>query len=160
MRSESGHHYNHLPISKQESAANEMVQNLKGKRVAILGLAFKPGTDDMREASSVRIIKYLQEQGVTEIIGYDPHANQAAQQLLGDTIEYAKSIEECLTGSDVCILVTEWDEFKDLQPEDFIKYMRTPVLVDGRRIYKPELFVKKLRFRAIGLGSLTNIEDE
>ena len=85
---------NDLQAKVAVQLANEMVQNLKGKRVAILGLAFKPGTDDMREASSVRIIKYLQEQGVTEIIGYDPHANQAAQQLLGDTIEYAKSISQ------------------------------------------------------------------
>ena len=59
---------------------------------------------------------------------------------------------DCLKNADCCILVTEWEEFKKLTPEDFIKNMKQPILIDGRRIYNPEIYGKKLKFTAIGLG--------
>ncbi|TFG03419.1 MAG: UDP-glucose/GDP-mannose dehydrogenase family protein [Promethearchaeota archaeon] len=130
--------------------AEELVGDLKGKKFSLLGLAFKPGTDDMREAASIRIINELLKRGVTDIIGYDPKANLTAKEELGDKIQYAQSIEELLKDSDCALLITEWDEFKKLSPDDFKKFMRTPNLVDGRRIYDFKEFNKSLPFRAIG----------
>jgi UDPglucose 6-dehydrogenase len=130
--------------------AEELAGKLAGKRVTLLGLAFKPGTDDMREAASIRVVQELLKRGVNDIIGYDPKANETAEVELGDSIKYADSIVEALKDSDCALLLTEWDEFKSLKPEDFKKQMRTPNLVDGRRIYDFELFNEILPFRAIG----------
>jgi UDPglucose 6-dehydrogenase len=123
---------------------------LKGKKIAILGLAFKPDTDDMREARSIKIINELLKQGA-KIVAYDPMAISNANKILKEKINYASSVIECLKEADCAILVTEWEEFKKLKPEDFIQNMRKPILIDGRRLYNPEEF-KKLRYVAIGLG--------
>ena len=130
----------------------EEIGNLKDKRIAILGLAFKPNTDDMRQAPSIKIIDILISRGAKEIVGFDPQAMKTAQQALNDKIMYAVSVEDCLKDADACILVTEWDEFKSLTPDTFKNNMRTPVLIDGRRIYNAELFSTKLKYRAIGRG--------
>jgi UDPglucose 6-dehydrogenase len=76
--------------------AEELAGKLSGKRVSLLGLAFKPGTDDMRQAASIRVVNELRKRGVTDIIGYDPKANETAEVELGDKIKYADSIEEAL----------------------------------------------------------------
>lgn len=130
--------------------AEELLGDLKGKKVSLLGLAFKPGTDDMREAASIRVINELLKRGVSNIVGYDPKANDTAKVELGDKIQYAESIEESLKDSDCALLITEWNEFKSLNPSDFKKNMRTPNLIDGRRIYDFEEFNNALPFRAIG----------
>jgi UDPglucose 6-dehydrogenase len=133
----------------------EMVKSLlgelRGKRIALLGLSFKPETSDIREAPSLKIIKYLLEEGA-EVVAYDPAAIDEVKRILGEKISYAASPIECLKGSDCCMVVTEWDEFRKLTPEDFLANMRYPALVDGRRIYDPEVFSKKLKFKAIGLS--------
>jgi len=67
-------------------------------------------------------------------------------------VEYARSLDDCLRGSECAIVVTEWEEFKRLKPEDFLRLMREPVIVDGRRIYDAELFSSRLKFAAVGLG--------
>ena len=125
--------------------------NLKGKKIAILGLSFKPNTDDMREARSIPIINQLLNEGA-EITAYDPAAVPNAKTIFKNKIEYASSLIKCLKDTDCCILVTEWDEFKKLRPEDFTKNMRQPILIDGRRIYNSKIFSQKLKFAAIGLG--------
>ncbi len=130
--------------------AEELAGNLKNKRITLLGLAFKPGTDDMREAASIRVVNELRKRGIADIIGYDPKANETAEMELGDKIKYADSIEEALRNSECVLLITEWEDFKKLNPADFKKYMKTPNLVDGRRIYDYEEFNKILPFRAIG----------
>jgi UDPglucose 6-dehydrogenase len=130
----------------------ELVGNLKGKRIAILGLAFKAETDDMREARAIPIIKLLLEKHAT-VIAYDPAAMNTAKHLLKNTVIYANSALECIKNADSCILVTEWDEFKKLTPEQFIKNMKKPILIDGRRIYNPKTFGEKMKFKAIGLGN-------
>ncbi|MFX1255216.1 MAG: UDP-glucose dehydrogenase family protein [Promethearchaeota archaeon] len=127
--------------------------NLKNKQITILGLSFKPGTDDMRHAPSIRIINELIKKGAT-IIAYDPRAIESAKAVLKDKINYRSDISSALQGSDCAILVTEWDEFKALKPENFIKHMKNPLLVDGRRIYDPKIFSTKMKFKAIGLGKL------
>jgi len=131
--------------------AKELLGTLKGKRVGVLGLAFKPDTDDMREAVSIKIINALLEDEA-EIVSYDPAAIDNTKKIFGDRIKYASSAIECIGGADCCIIVTEWDEFKRLKPADFIKHMRTPTMVDGRRIYDPKEYGHKLKFAAIGLG--------
>ena len=135
--------------------AEDLVGDLKNKRITLLGLAFKPGTDDMRQAASIRVVNELRKRGIQDIVGYDPKANETAEIELGDKIAYAISIEQALNGSECALLLTEWDEFKALTPEDFKKHMKTPNLVDGRRLYDYEEFNKSLPFRAIGRIDLT-----
>jgi UDPglucose 6-dehydrogenase len=132
----------------------EQLGKIKGKKIAILGLAFKPDTDDMRDARVVPIINQLLSEGGI-VVAFDPVAMPAAKTIFGDKIQYASSAIECLKGADCCILVTEWDEFKKLRPEDFKKNMKQAVLVDGRRIYNPEEYSRDMKFAAIGLGQAT-----
>ncbi len=125
--------------------------DLKGKRVAILGLSFKPNTDDVREAPSIRIINLLLRGGAS-ICAYDPMAIEKAKSIFNGRVDFARSSIECLRGADCCMVLTEWDEFKNLRPSTFMKYMKTPLVVDGRRIYDPSEFSEKLRYFAIGVG--------
>ena len=129
----------------------ELIGSLKGKQVAVLGLAFKADTDDMREARAIPIINSLVAKGA-KVTAYDPVAIPIAKTIFKNKIHFAASTVDCLRNADCCILVTEWDEFKQLKPEDFIKNMKQPALIDGRRIYDPEAFSKKMKFRALGLG--------
>ena len=130
--------------------AEDLVGDLKNKRITLLGLAFKPGTDDMRQAASIRVVNELRKRGIQDIVGYDPKANETAEIELGDKISYAISIEQALNGSECALLLTEWDEFKNLTPEDFKRSMKTPNLIDGRRLFDYDIFNKALPFRAIG----------
>ena len=127
------------------------LKTLKNKRIAILGLSFKPDTDDMREARSTKIMNQLLKEGA-KIIAYDPVAIPNAKKIFEEQISYASSPTECLKDADCAILITEWKEFQKLKPEDFTQNMREPILIDGRRIYKSEKFSEKLRYVAIGLG--------
>lgn len=127
------------------------LNELKDKNIAILGLAFKPNTDDMRNAVSIPIINGFLEENA-EVTVYDPVATLTAKSIFGDRIKYATSAVQCLKNAECCILVTEWDEFKNLKPEDFTKNMKQPILVDGRRLYDPTEFLGKLKFAAIGFG--------
>jgi UDPglucose 6-dehydrogenase len=129
----------------------EQLGTLKGKNIAILGLAFKPDTDDMREARVIPIINNLIKGGAN-VMAYDPVAMPVAKTIFKTKIGYATSATECLRNADCCIVVTEWDEFKKLKPEDFTRNMRQPILIDGRRIYDAGEFSRKLKFAAIGLG--------
>jgi len=105
----------------------------------------------MKEAVSIPIINQLLKEGA-DITAYDPVAVSNAKSIFGDKIKYASSAIECLKNTDCCIIVTEWQEFKKLKPEDFKQNMRHPILIDGRRIINPKEFSKKLNFTAIGLG--------
>ncbi|MGB5909632.1 MAG: UDP-glucose/GDP-mannose dehydrogenase family protein [Promethearchaeia archaeon] len=130
--------------------AEELTGGLKGKKITLLGLAFKPGTDDMREAASIRVINELLRRNLKDIVGYDPKAIHTAKIELKDKISYASSIEEALKDSECALLITEWDEFRELKPDDFKRFMRTPNLIDGRRIFDYNEFSENLPFRAIG----------
>jgi UDPglucose 6-dehydrogenase len=104
----------------------------------------------MREAASIRVVNELIKRGITDITGYDPKANKTAEEELGNKIKYASSIDDALKDSECAFLITEWDEFKALKPEDFKNHMKTPSLIDGRRIYNFEEFNKVIPFRTIG----------
>ena len=135
--------------------AEGLIGKLDGKKVTLLGLSFKPGTDDMREAPSIRVINELKRRNVTDIIGYDPKAKESAEEAIGDKIKYANTIEEALKDSECALLITDWDEFKKLTPEDFKKNMKIANLIDGRRIFDYDVFNKALNFRAMGRVDLT-----
>lgn len=141
---------NESQIENAVKLVEELVGRLDRKTISILGLAFKPGTDDVRESRSIRLVEELLKYNV-EIKVHDPKALEKAKKILGDRVIYCRTIEECLTGSDLCILGTEWAEYKELKQETLKKYMRRPALLDCRRLYDPEEF-KEIRFSAIGLG--------
>jgi UDPglucose 6-dehydrogenase len=107
---------------------------VKGKRTAIWGLSYKPGTDDMREAPSLTLIKQLLEAGCT-VKAYDPVAMDEARNRLGDTIEYASDIYDALEGADVLFHVTEWKEYRMPDWQKVRSLMRTPLLIDGRGVF-------------------------
>jgi len=142
---------NNTQPHKAVELAKKLLGNLKGKRIAILGLAFKPNIDDIREAVSIKVINRLLDKG-SKIIVYDPAAMDNAKNILRDRVKYASSVIKCISDADCCIITTEWDEFKKLKPEDFIQHMKTPIVVDGRRIYDSEEYSRKLNLAAIGLG--------
>ncbi|MBM4400725.1 MAG: UDP-glucose/GDP-mannose dehydrogenase family protein, partial [Crenarchaeota archaeon] len=102
---------------KAVQLCKQQLGNLKGKSIAILGLAFKPNTDDMREARVTPIIHQLLKEGAN-VTAYDPAAIPTAKTIFNNKIQYANSTIECLKNADCCIIVTEWDEFKKLKPED------------------------------------------
>ncbi|MEW6442878.1 MAG: UDP-glucose/GDP-mannose dehydrogenase family protein [bacterium] len=136
-------------------AQQELGGSLKGKRVALLGLSFKPGTDDMREAPSIKIANHLYAQEA-EIVAYDPKAiRNARERFIRDTlpIRYAEGVEDCLKEADCCMILTEWDEFKELSPDVFNRCMRQPVVIDGRRVYDGSFRSAVGTYRGIGLGS-------
>jgi len=137
------------PILAVEKA-KKALGSLKGRRIAILGLAFKPNTDDAREAVSIRIIDRLLQEGA-RVRAYDPAAMQNIRRIFGKKISFANSSYGCIQSADCCILVAEWDEFKQMRPEDFKARMRQPILIDGRRVYDAEEFASKLRYFAVGL---------
>jgi UDPglucose 6-dehydrogenase len=113
--------------------------SLIGKRVALLGLAFKPDTDDMREASSLVLAARLQGEGA-EVVAYDPVASARAGEML-TTVEMADSAMAALEGADAAVLVTEWSEFKELDWSAAAVAMAHPLIVDGRNFLDPAALV-------------------
>ncbi len=111
--------------------------DLSGKRAAIWGLSFKPGTDDMREAPSLVIIEMLLEAGAS-ISAYDPEAMTEAKRLLGDSVEFMNNSIEALRDADFLVVVTEWPEFRNPNLAKIKKYMNQPLVFDGRNLYDPE----------------------
>jgi UDPglucose 6-dehydrogenase len=107
---------------------------LEGKKVAMLGLAFKPNTDDMRESASIILAHKLADLGAN-ITAFDPIAMDNAKRLLPESVHYAASTEEALQDADVAFIVTEWDEFKDLPLTVFEQKMKQPIVIDGRNCY-------------------------
>jgi UDPglucose 6-dehydrogenase len=111
--------------------------SLKGKRIAVWGLAFKPRTDDMREAPAVPLIKGLLAAGA-EVQAYDPEAMIVAKGIFGKQITYADSSYAALSGADALALITEWSEFREPDYARMKKVMRGAVIFDGRNIYNPD----------------------
>ena len=112
-------------------------QDIKGKRIALWGLAFKPNTDDIREASSLYIIDELLKLGAN-VVAYDPEAMPNVKQKLGDSIEFADSATEAIKDADALVICTEWGEFKSTSLEVIKKNLKSPVVFDGRNIFDIE----------------------
>ncbi len=134
-----------LAVKKLEG----MLWNLKDKTIGILGLAFKPNTDDMRFAPSITIIKELQKRGA-EIKAYDPVAMRRAKRIMPN-IEYCTDPYNTVRDVDALILVTEWDEFRSLDLKKIKGLMRQPVFLDGRNIFDAKE-MKELEFIYSGIG--------
>ncbi|MBI2101517.1 UDP-glucose/GDP-mannose dehydrogenase family protein [Candidatus Woesearchaeota archaeon] len=122
---------------------------VKGKTIGVLGLAFKPNTDDMRLAPSIDIISQLQKEGA-KIKAYDPEAMQKAGQIFNG-ITYCNSPYEAAAGSDALVILTEWKEFKELDLKRIKPLMKHPLIIDGRNIYNPEE-MRKEGFVYISIG--------
>jgi len=123
--------------------------SLAGRKVALLGLAFKPDTDDMREASSLVLASRLKGEGAT-VRGYDPVAEKPARELLPD-VEFCESVEEALDGADAAILVTEWPEFAEIDWASLRDRMATPLVIDGRNFLDADA-LREAGFTYEGIG--------
>jgi len=124
--------------------------SLKGKTIAVWGLAFKPKTDDMREAPAIPIIKTLLEKGA-KVQAYDPEAMTTAKEFFGTAIGYHKKNYDALKGADGLAVITEWQEFREPDFQRMRALMKTPVIFDGRNIYQPEQ-MKELGFVYYSVG--------
>ncbi len=141
---------NEARISGFVRRIEERLNPLSGKVIGILGLAFKPNTDDMRDAKSLEIIALLRKKGVTLKV-YDPIAMDNTRSLLGDAVTYCSNAYETAHGADAVVVVTDWNEFKLLNLEKLKQEMKQPIIFDGRNIYSPER-MKKMGFEYISIG--------
>jgi UDPglucose 6-dehydrogenase len=127
----------------------QVLGKLKGNTIAVLGLAFKPNTDDIRLAVAVDIIKLLKKEGA-RIRAYDPKAAKKAAEEL-DGVVFCKDAYDAAKGSDALVVLTEWPEFTDLDLGRLKRLLRLPIIVDARNIYDPDL-IKRAGFKYIGVG--------
>jgi UDPglucose 6-dehydrogenase len=122
---------------KLVSKAKKHFSSLKGKKAGMLGLSFKPNTDDVREAASIEMIKHLLTLGV-HVTVYDPAAIPNAKKILGQSVSYADDTFEAIEDQDMLFIATEWEEFKGLRLKTIVKLMNEPVIFDGRNCYSLE----------------------
>lgn len=141
-----------LPVRK----AKELVGSLKGKKVALLGLAFKPKTDDVREAAALTIARELVEEGA-QVTAFDPIAIPNARQILGNIIEYTEDLRIALKHADLVIIATEWEEIKSIPLETYKLYMNDPIIIDGRNCYSlEEIQQYPITYLSIGRPTIIN----
>jgi UDPglucose 6-dehydrogenase len=110
---------------------------LRGKRLGVLGLAFKGGTDDIRESPAILLVQTLLQEGC-QIAAYDPAAQERARDVLDSSIEYASDAYEAARGADALLILTEWDEFASLDLDRLHRQLKYPIVIDGRNLYEPE----------------------
>jgi len=146
---------NEQQASRVVGLAEKLLGSLSSKRVAVLGLSFKKDTDDIREAASIRVINHLKKKGA-QVVAYDPMAIPNTKKKLLDQIDYAENAHSALKGADCAIIMTEWEQIRKLKAKDFQAYMKTPNIVDARRIYNPAEF-SGLNYVSIGLGPSTGM---
>ncbi len=149
---EINHDQRRLIVTKLSS----ILGSLRGCTIGILGLAFKPNTDDMREAPSVDIIRWITSQGAMVQV-YDPVASKTAQEAFEregirlDAVTFCENAYEVAEDADALVIVTEWNEFKSLNMLQIRNTMRRPVLIDGRNIYE-STEMNRLGFIYRGMG--------
>ena len=122
---------------------------IRGKTIALLGLTFKPNTDDMREAPSLAIVSTLQEAGAL-IRAYDPEGMEQAKSLL-HKVDYSPDAYSCVEGADALVIVTEWDAFRALDLDRIKGLLSEPLIVDLRNIYRPDE-MRRRGFRYVSVG--------
>jgi UDPglucose 6-dehydrogenase len=133
-------------VDKMQAHFKEM----KGRTIAVWGLAFKPRTDDMRDAPAIAIIERLLELGV-RVRAYDPEAAAAARIIFGARLAVCEKSYDALAEADGLAIVTEWNEFREPDFGKMLKLMRTPVVFDGRNLYSPE-HMRALGFTYFSIG--------
>ncbi|MGI8882629.1 MAG: UDP-glucose dehydrogenase family protein [Pyrinomonadaceae bacterium] len=127
----------------------KLVGDLNGKQIGVLGLSFKPETDDMREAPAIDIIKAMQERGA-KVKAFDPVAMEEAKHSLPD-VEFVEDEYQVIEGADALIIITEWNQFRALDMEKVKSLLKTPKIADLRNIYEPE-DMRELGFEYVGVG--------
>jgi UDPglucose 6-dehydrogenase len=125
-------------------------EDLNGITIGVWGISFKPNTDDTREAPALTVISGLLERGAS-IAAYDPQAIENASRLLGDSVRFASSVYDAVTGADAMVLVTEWMEFREPDFPRMAEIMKTPVIFDGRNVFNP-VKLRALGFTYYGIG--------
>ena len=128
--------------------ARKEFKTFKDLNVAVLGLTFKPGTDDLREAPSIENIAILLDEGA-KITAYDPVGEENYKKIYPTQIEYVRTPQEALVDADVCFIFTEWDDIKKIKPEEYKKLMKRPIVFDGRNIYNLD-DMKEIEYHSIG----------
>ena len=137
-------------LSMAQRIISRLKTGIKNKKVSILGLAFKPETDDMRDSPALEIISELYSKGAN-IIAYDPAAMNEAKSFFQDKVVFAEDSENCIRGADVCVIITEWNEFRAISASKFSDLMNGNVVVDLRNIYSPhEMRGAGLNYSSIG----------
>lgn len=134
--------------------ANNKLGGVSKKRVALLGLSFKPDTDDVRYTRALPIAESLIAGGA-EVIAYDPKATENFKKLTQIPITYVSTAKEALKDADICVIQSDWEEFKDLSPSDFKELMKNPIILDGRRTFNPQKFIEEgITYYGIGWKNL------
>ncbi|MEX1997273.1 MAG: UDP-glucose/GDP-mannose dehydrogenase family protein [Candidatus Andersenbacteria bacterium] len=124
----------------------------KGKKLALWGLAFKPNTDDMRNAPSIDIVNRLHQDGAT-IAAYDPEASATAREIIGNKVDYKKDKYEALKDADALIIVTDWEEFKEPDWKKVMSLLHSPIIIDGRNMFDPKKMEKRgFVYHSVGRG--------
>jgi UDPglucose 6-dehydrogenase len=127
--------------------------NLKGKKIALWGLAFKPNTDDIRDAPALAIIEELLKEGAT-VSAFDPEAMKNVKELIGEQINFGENQYDVLAGCDALLIATEWSEFRTPDFEKMNSLMKSKVIFDGRNLFDPEQ-MKELGFYYESIGRKT-----
>lgn len=130
--------------------AKQELGSLKGMKVAVLGLTFKPGTDDLREAPSIPNVRRLLDEGA-EIVAYDPIGIENFKKIYPDEIKYVESVESAIKNADVAFIFTEWKQITNFELDKYIELMKSPVIYDGRNCYDLNL-VKKYNVDYYSIG--------
>lgn len=146
------------PLQLVSLLEREMV--LAERTVAVLGLAFKPGTDDLRKSPALPVVAALRQRGA-RVVAHDPVAMPNAQRNPGFSgIGFAPCWEKALSGADACCLITRWPEYGAIRPKDFVRLMRRPLVIDGRGIFDPEMLaVAGVTWRGIGYTPEPRVQD-
>lgn len=137
-------------LMAKENFLKKIINYSPGKNVAIWGLAFKPNTDDIRFAPSIYIIESLLKEGFI-ITVYDQQASENIKKIFADKIKYSAGLYQTLKNADALIILTEWNEFKQIDLEKVKKTLKNPIIFDGRNIYSP-ILLKKLGFKYFSVG--------
>lgn len=133
-----------------EMAKEDFGDSIKDKEVALLGLSFKPGTDDLREAPSIDIVNLLLDYDATVTV-YDPVAMNNFKKLFGDKVKYSETVEDAIKEKDITFIVTEWPEIVNINLNKYEELMNTPIIYDGRNCYSLEEIKKtNIKYRSIG----------
>jgi len=111
---------------------------LRGKHVGVLGLAFKGGTDDIRESPAILIVQALLQEGCN-VTAFDPAAMERTQEMMTSGLKFANSAYEAATGADALLILTEWEEFANLDLQRLNQELKYPIVIDGRNLYDPEV---------------------
>ncbi|SFE18739.1 UDP-glucose dehydrogenase family protein [Peptostreptococcus sp. D1] len=126
---------NEIQKLKLAKKSSDFVESFNSLKVAILGLTYKPGTDDLREAPSIVNIRYLLERGA-EVVAFDPVGINNAKKIFGDTITYVNDIDSAISKAEMCFIMTEWEVIKNYDVSNYKRLMKRPLVFDGRNCYK------------------------